>query len=110
MCQNPPLHDGLSSRTAVSTPLESAAVEKVFISAESLLRDSMELAMRIVRSGFKPTFLVAVWRGGAPIGISVQEVLEFHGVHADHIAIRTSAYEGIDHQAKVVRVHAIDYL
>jgi hypoxanthine phosphoribosyltransferase len=94
----------------VSTPSESAAVEKVFISAESLLRDSMELAIRIVRSGFKPTFLVAVWRGGAPIGICVQEVLEFHGVHADHIAIRTSAYEGIDHQSKVVRVHAIDYL
>src|ERR1044072_7296401 len=70
----------------------------------------MELAMRIVRSGFKPTFLVAVWRGGAPIGIAVQETLEYHGIHADHIAIRTSAYNGIDQQAKVVRVHAIDCL
>ena len=85
-------------------------MEKVFISAESLLRDSMELAIRIVRSGFRPTFLVAVWRGGAPIGITVQEVLEYHGIHADHIAIRTSSYTGIDNQAKTVRVHAIDYL
>jgi uncharacterized protein len=85
-------------------------MEKVFISAESLLRDSMELATRIVRSGFRPTFLVAVWRGGAPIGITVQEVLEYHGIPADHIAIRTSSYSGIDQQAKTVRVHALDYL
>jgi hypoxanthine phosphoribosyltransferase len=87
-----------------------AAIEKVFISADSLLRDSMELAMRIVRSGFRPTFLVAIWRGGAPIGIAVQEVFEYHGIHADHIAIRTSSYTGIDQQAKTVRVHAVDYL
>jgi hypoxanthine phosphoribosyltransferase len=85
-------------------------VEKTFISADSLLRDSMELAMRVLRSGFRPTFLVALWRGGAPIGITVQEVFEYHGVIVDHIAIRTSAYLGIDKQAKSVRVHAIDYL
>jgi hypoxanthine phosphoribosyltransferase len=85
-------------------------IEKIFISADSLLRDSMELAMRILRSGFKPTFLVAIWRGGAPIGITVQEVLEYHGVIVDHIPIRTSSYLGIDNQAKSVRVHALDYL
>lgn len=85
-------------------------IEKIFISAESLLCDSMELAMRILRSGFRPTFLVAIWRGGAPIGITVQEVFEYHGVIVDHISIRTSSYTGIDNQAKSVRVHAIDYL
>jgi hypoxanthine phosphoribosyltransferase len=108
MCQTPPL---FSSQTAfVTSPSPSPAIEKVFISANELLRDSMELAMRIVRSGFKPTFLVAVWRGGAPIGIAVQEALEYHGIHADHIAIRTSAYTGINEQSKSVRVHAVDYL
>lgn len=85
-------------------------MKKVFISAESLLRDSMELARRVIQSGFRPTFLVGIWRGGAPIGIVVQEALEYHGVHTDHIAIRTSAYLDGDHQAKVVRVHALDYL
>jgi len=87
-----------------------ATAEKVFVSSESLLADSIELAMRIVRSGFRPTFLVALWRGGTPVGIAVQEVLEYHGIHADHIAIRTSSYTGIDQQAKVVRVHAMNYL
>jgi hypoxanthine phosphoribosyltransferase len=85
-------------------------MDKLFISADSLLRDSMELARSIVASGFRPSFLVAMWRGGAPIGIAVQEVLEYHSIHADHIAIRTSSYLGIDHQDKTVRVHAVDYL
>ena len=85
-------------------------MDKLFISAESLLRDSMELARLIVRSGFRPTVLVAIWRGGAPIGIAVQEVLEYHGIHTDHIAIRTSSYSGVGEHGKTVRVHAVDYL
>ncbi len=91
-------------------PAAAAAISKEFISAESLLRDSLALGMQIVRSGFRPTFLVGVWRGGAPIGIAVQEVLEFHGFHCDHLAVRTSSYTGIDQQNSEVRVHAIDYL
>jgi uncharacterized protein len=87
-----------------------AVMEKTYISAESLLRDSLALGVKIVRSGFRPSFLVGIWRGGAPIGISVQEVLEFNGIECDHIAIRTSSYTGIDQQAKTVRVHAVDYL
>ncbi len=85
-------------------------MEKIFISADELLRDSLELARRVVASGMRPTFLAAMWRGGAPIGIAVQEVLEYHSIHADHIAIRTSAYSGIDTQRETVRVHATDYL
>jgi uncharacterized protein len=84
--------------------------DKLFISADALLRDSFELGMRIVESGFKPSFVVGIWRGGTPIGIAVQEVLEYRGIHCDHVAIRTSSYAGIDQQKKEVRVHAIDYL
>jgi hypoxanthine phosphoribosyltransferase len=85
-------------------------VEKIFISTESLLRDSIELGLRVVRSGFRPTFLVAIWRGGAPIGIAVQEILEYNGIECDHVSIRTSSYTGIDQQTRTVRVHALDYL
>jgi hypoxanthine phosphoribosyltransferase len=88
----------------------AAAIQKEFISADSLLRDSLQLGMQIVRSGFQPTFLVGIWRGGAPIGIAVQEVLEFHGLSCDHLAIRTSSYTGIEQQSSQVRVHAVDYL
>jgi hypoxanthine phosphoribosyltransferase len=85
-------------------------VAKTFITAEGLLRDSFALAARILDSGFRPSFLVAVWRGGAPIGIAVQEYLEYRGVPTDHVAIRTSSYAGIDRPEKIVRVHSIDYL
>jgi hypoxanthine phosphoribosyltransferase len=84
--------------------------DKLFISAQDLLRDSFALGKMILASGFRPSFLVGVWRGGAPIGIAVQELLELHGVATDHIAIRTSSYSGIDQQEKMVRVHGIDYL
>jgi uncharacterized protein len=90
--------------------MHAEPIEKVFVSAESLLRDSLELGLQVMRSGFNPSFLVGIWRGGAPIGICVQEVLEYSGVDCDHIAIRTSSYQGLDNPARAVRVHAIDYL
>ena len=98
------------SFTLAEQPIVAENIEKAFISADSLLRDSLDLGMRIVRSGFRPSFLVGVWRGGAPIGITVQEVLEYRGIECDHISIRTSSYTGIDAQSKTVRVHALDYL
>jgi len=84
--------------------------DKQFISADSLLADSFELAAKILRGGYRPSFLVALWRGGAPIGIAVQEWLEHRGLRTDHITVRTSSYIGIDQTDKMVRVHAMDYL
>ncbi|MGA1384709.1 MAG: phosphoribosyltransferase, partial [Steroidobacteraceae bacterium] len=66
--------------------------DKVFISADSLLADSFELAAKVLASGYRPSFLVALWRGGAPIGIAVQEWLEYRGLRTDHITVRTSSY------------------
>ncbi len=85
-------------------------IAKTYISANQLLEDSFRLADQVLKSGFRPTHIVGIWRGGAPIGIAVQELLEFRGVHADHIAIRTSSYSGIDKQEPEVRVYALGYL
>ena len=85
-------------------------MNKVYLTAQSLLEDSFKLAHQILESGFKPTFIIAVWRGGAPIGIAVQEYLHFHGIHADNIAIRTSSYSGIDNQSREVKVLGLEYL
>jgi hypoxanthine phosphoribosyltransferase len=85
-------------------------MDKHFITAESLLRDSFVLARQIFDSGFRPDFIVGVWRGGAPVGIAVQEFLEFKGLSSDHIAIRTSSYTGINQQDKQVRVHGLQYV
>ena len=64
----------------------------------------------MIDAGFRPTHLVGIWRGGAPIGIAVQELLSYHGIECDHIAVRTSSYIGIDQQHKEVRVYALGYL
>jgi len=85
-------------------------MQKTFITAEELLRDSFKLAKLVHDSDFDPDFIIGVWRGGAPVGIAIQEYLDFVGVETDHIAIRTSSYTGIGQQEKVVRVHGLDYI
>lgn len=85
-------------------------VEKKFINAQELLEDSFRLGLNILESGFKPSFIVGIWRGGTPVGIAVQELLDYFGVKTDHIAIRTSSYEGIDQRSKQIRVHGLDYI
>ncbi len=85
-------------------------VEKYHISAEELLEDSFKLGVQILESGFRPSYIVGIWRGGSPPGIAVQELLDFFDVSADHIAIRTSAYTGIDERSATVRVHGLHYI
>ena len=85
-------------------------VEKKYIGAEELLEDSFRLALKIYQSGFRPNFIVGIWRGGTPVGIAVQEMLDYFGVETDHIAIRTSAYVGINQRQKEIRVHGLDYI
>ncbi len=85
-------------------------ITKKYITADELLLDSFRLGVMIHNSGFKPDFIVGVWRGGTPVGIAIQEIMAYLGNESDHIAIRTSSYIGIDNQSKEVRVHGIDYL
>lgn len=88
----------------------SMSIAKKYITADELLHDSYKLGVQIHNSGFKPDFIVGVWRGGTPVGIAIQEILAYLGNDSDHIAIRTSSYYGINQQSKEVRVHGIDYL
>lgn len=85
-------------------------MEKVYLSSQDLSDLSFELALNVYESGFRPDYIVGVWRGGAPVGITVQEAMEYMGIKADHIAIRTSSYSGIGERDKVVRVHGLRYL
>ncbi|EAQ28029.1 putative hypoxanthine-guanine phosphoribosyltransferase [Erythrobacter sp. NAP1] len=84
--------------------------EKQYLDANELLELSFALANQIIASGFVPSHIVGIWRGGAPIGIAVQELLEARGFECDHIAIRTSSYTGIGEQSRHVKVYALGYL
>ncbi|MGL1956878.1 MAG: phosphoribosyltransferase family protein [Colwellia sp.] len=85
-------------------------MDKVFITAQQLLEDSFRLAAKVYEDGFRPQFIVGIWRGGAPIGIAVQEYFDFKKVETDHIAVRTSSYYGINQQNKEIKVHGLHYI
>jgi hypoxanthine phosphoribosyltransferase len=84
--------------------------EKQYISAQQLLEDSFRLGADIIRGGFRPTIMIAIWRGGVPMGIAIQELLTWYGIDTDHIAIRTSSYSGIDGHSQEIRIHGMNYL
>jgi hypoxanthine phosphoribosyltransferase len=90
-------------------------VIKRFLEEEQLIEDSFRLATEVFKSGFRPTFIVGLWRGGSSVGIYVQECLQYLGVKTDHISLRTS-YRGQPHYKTMIenpeqiRVHGTDYL
>jgi len=84
--------------------------EKYPITAQSLLLDSYRLAQKILESDFRPDFMISLWRGGVPIGIAVQELLSYSGLHPDHISIRTSAYKDIGVMNGKIMVHGLRYI
>jgi len=90
-------------------------MNKQFIHANDLLLDSFRLAVQVYESGFRPDYLVGLWRGGSAVGIAVQEGLQHLGVSTDHIGIRTSyrgpeSYPKMVRKAKSIRVHGLRYL
>ena len=47
-------------------------MDKTVLSAQDLLEDSIELGIKVVESGFEPTMIIAIWRGGTPVGMALQ--------------------------------------
>ena len=85
-------------------------MSKYYISAQELLNDSFRLAAKVYEDGFRPQFIIGIWRGGAPVGIAVQEFFDFKQVETDHISVRTSSYYGIGKQSKEIKVHGLHYI
>lgn len=89
---------------------------KRFLDETQLIEDAFRLGVQVYESGFRPNFIVGLWRGGSTIGIYVQECLQTLGNKTDHIALRTS-YRGMDHYSDMIaapethiRVHGTQYL
>ena len=91
-------------------------MQKKFLDEETLILDAFRLGVKVHESGFKPTFIVGLWRGGSAVGIYVQECLQTLGVKTNHLSLRTS-YRGQPYYHEMVaaddteiRVHGIQYL
>ena len=85
-------------------------MDKLFIQPAELLKDSFKLAWQVYESGYRPNYIIGVWRGGAPVGIAVQEFLDILQVPSDHIAIRTSYYKAIGETRESVQVYGLNYV
>lgn len=90
-------------------------MEKRYLDEETLIQDSFRLGVKVFESGFRPTFIVGLWRGGSTVGIYVQECLQTLGVKTDHIALRTSyqglpSYQNMVENPDDIRVHGTQYL
>jgi hypothetical protein len=88
----------------------SEPVHKKFVTAQDLLRDSVELAQQVFNSGFRPTFLIALWRGGSTIGIAVTEYFAYKNEAIPHHgAVRTIAYNH-NKLSGTIEIIGLDYV
>ena len=91
-------------------------MKKKFLDEETLILDSFKLGVSIFESGFKPTFIVGLWRGGSSVGIYVQECLQTLGLETNHISLRTSYrgqpyyHESVASPDAELRVHGTRFL
>ena len=75
---------------------------KTYLFANDITRDSFVLARNIYDSGFRPDAVLALWRGGTPIGIAIQEFLKVKGVKCYHTAVKCTSYTGIEESGEPV--------
>ena len=90
-------------------------MKKHFLDEATIIQDSFRLGVQIYESGFRPTFIVGLWRGGSSVGIYVQECLQALGVETDHMSVRTSyqglpGYQDMIDAPENIRVHGTQYL
>ena len=61
---------------------------KKYLSNNEYLEDTWALAAQIRNSGWRPDILIALWRGGAPVGVAVHEFFKATGWQVQHIPLK----------------------
>ena len=75
---------------------------KRYLSANEYLRDVWRLAAAVRGGGWRPDILIALWRGGAPVGVAIHEFLKTTGWDMRHLAVKCCCYTGIGETADTV--------
>ena len=76
---------------------------KYYLDARDYLRDMWRLARQVLDSGWRPEVLLALWRGGAEVGVAVHEFLKVHGLSLMHMPIKCFSYTGIGTSSSEVK-------
>ena len=69
--------------------------DKRYLSADDYLRDQWRLAALVRRGGWRPDWIVGLWRGGAPAAIAVHEFLKATGWDVRHVPLKCASYDGM---------------
>jgi len=80
-----------------------AGDDKTYLSADAYLDDIWRLAAAVRKSDWKPDVLVALWRGGAPVGVALHEFFDATGWNVDHVPLKCASYTGIGENDDTVR-------
>lgn len=76
-----------------------ATSDKTFLTADGYLKDVWRLAAAVRRSGWRPDIMIALWRGGAPVGVAVHEFFKVSGWQVRHIPLKCTSYTAIGENA-----------
>ena len=84
-----------------------------YLPARELLLDSVRLGVKMVKSGYRPDFLVALWPGGVWAGLGIHEVYKYFSKKQgwdwsgpDHVPVNTTR----THLSYRTHVIGLDYL
>ena len=77
-------------------------LRKLYLTANELVFDSFRLGRMILDSGWRPDVLIALWRGGTPVGVAVHEFLLYRGVPTVHMAVKCQSYAAPGRRGRVV--------
>jgi len=97
----PALYEILRTSLVADVPQRELAAPSgapyTYLSARDLLLDAFRLGANIVRSGYRPDFLVAIWPGGVQPGLGIHEMFKYVArrrgepePHIDHVPINTT--------------------
>jgi hypothetical protein len=95
--------DGVAAR-------DEAPPEKVFVDARTLLVNSVKLARRIWDHGYRPDYLIGVWRGGTPPGVAIHEFFRTRGLDPYHTTIKTQSYAGMQRGRGKVEIKGLNHI
>ena len=76
--------------------------DKRYLSADEYLRDAWRLAAAVKASGWRPDILIALWRGGAPVGVALHEYFKVVGWPMQHLPLKCASYSAIGENAGAV--------
>ncbi|GIX29935.1 MAG: hypoxanthine phosphoribosyltransferase [Porticoccaceae bacterium] len=84
--------------------------DKLFLSADRLLDDAFQLGFRVLASGYVPDLVIALWRGGAPVGVAISELFRYRGLAHDALPLATRHYAAPEQPAGRVEIFGLEAL